>query len=103
MNTVQQEVDERSNLTGSNKFELLLFRLGGDHKGEHSELFGINVFEGKTRSVGADAYVAKFSSEDLASAIRAVVGTPGPDPEPTARQGPVRCPRSGRPCLRGRC
>lgn len=45
MKSVQQEVDERSNLTGSNKFELLLFRLGGDENGEHSELFGINVFK----------------------------------------------------------
>lgn len=45
MKTVQQEVDERTNLTGSNKFELLLFRLGGDANGEHSELFGINVFK----------------------------------------------------------
>ncbi|MES2264182.1 MAG: chemotaxis protein [Pseudomonadota bacterium] len=45
MKTVQQEVDERSNLTGTNKFELLLFRLGGDAQGERSELFGINVFK----------------------------------------------------------
>ena len=33
MKSVQQEVDERSNLTGTNKFELLLFRLGGDANG----------------------------------------------------------------------
>jgi two-component system chemotaxis response regulator CheV len=45
MKTVQQEIDERSNLTNSNKFELLLFRLGGDANGEHSELYGINVFK----------------------------------------------------------
>jgi len=45
MKSVQQEVDERSNLTNSNKFELLLFRLGADANGEHSELFGINVFK----------------------------------------------------------
>jgi two-component system chemotaxis response regulator CheV len=45
MKSVQQEVDERSNLTSNNKFELLLFRLGGDALGEHSELFGINVFK----------------------------------------------------------
>lgn len=45
MKTVQQEVDERSNLTGTNKFELLLFRLGGDAYGERNELFGINVFK----------------------------------------------------------
>src|SRR5690349_1119554 len=45
MSTVQQEVDERSNLTNSNKFELLLFRLGGDPNGDRNELFGINVFK----------------------------------------------------------
>lgn len=45
MKTVQQEVDERTNLTASNKFELLLFRLGGDANGDHSELYGINVFK----------------------------------------------------------
>ena len=45
MKSMQQEVDERSNLTGTNKFELLLFRLGGDAHGERNELFGINVFK----------------------------------------------------------
>jgi two-component system chemotaxis response regulator CheV len=45
MSTVLQEVDERSNLTNTNKFELLLFRLGGDANGERNELFGINVFK----------------------------------------------------------
>ena len=45
MKSVQQEVDERTNLTGSNQFELLLFRLGGDSNGDRSELFGINVFK----------------------------------------------------------
>src|SRR3954471_246075 len=45
MKSVQQEVDERSNLTGTNKFELLLFRLGVDERGERNELFGINVFK----------------------------------------------------------
>lgn len=44
MSTVQQEVDERTNLTSSNKFELLLFRLG-EASGDRSELFGINVFK----------------------------------------------------------
>ena len=45
MNSVQQEVDERSNLTNSNKFELLLFRLGVDSTSGNSELYGINVFK----------------------------------------------------------
>ncbi|MDB5746179.1 MAG: chemotaxis protein CheV [Massilia sp.] len=45
MKSVQQEVDESSTLAGTNKFELLLFRLGGDDSGNHNELFGINVFK----------------------------------------------------------
>jgi len=45
MSSVQQEVDERTNLTASNKFELLLFRLGTDGNSDRSELFGINVFK----------------------------------------------------------
>ena len=45
MSSVQQEIDERTKLTSSNKFEMLLFRLGGDAQGERSELFGINVFK----------------------------------------------------------
>jgi two-component system chemotaxis response regulator CheV len=34
MKSVQQEIDERTNLTNTNKFELLLFRLGGDENGD---------------------------------------------------------------------
>ncbi|AVO42029.1 chemotaxis protein [Simplicispira suum] len=45
MKTAQQEIDERTNLTSSNKFELLLFRLGTDSALGQSELFGINVFK----------------------------------------------------------
>jgi two-component system chemotaxis response regulator CheV len=45
MNTVMQEVDERTNLTANNKFELLLFRLGQASNSEQRELFGINVFK----------------------------------------------------------
>jgi two-component system, chemotaxis family, chemotaxis protein CheV len=59
MKSVQQEVDERSNLTGTNKFELLLFRLGGDAHGEHSELFGINVF--KIREIVAMPTITKVA------------------------------------------
>ncbi len=44
MNSVLQEVDERSRLAGTNKFELLLFRLGDDSGGRR-EIFGINVFK----------------------------------------------------------
>ncbi|MBI3432839.1 MAG: chemotaxis protein CheV [Hydrogenophilales bacterium] len=45
MQTIQQEIDERTNLTSSNKLELLLFRLGEDPGLARSELFGINVFK----------------------------------------------------------
>jgi two-component system chemotaxis response regulator CheV len=45
MKSVQQDIDERSHLAGTNKFELLLFRLGVDERGQRSELFGINVFK----------------------------------------------------------
>ena len=40
-----QEVDERTNLTSNNKFELLLFRLGEAPGTDRRELFGINVFK----------------------------------------------------------
>ena len=45
MSTVQHEVDVRTNLISSNKFELLLFRLGDTPSTGRSELFGINVFK----------------------------------------------------------
>lgn len=45
MKSVQQEIDERTNLAGTNKFELLLFSLGKDAVSNRSELFGINVFK----------------------------------------------------------
>jgi len=45
MNTASHEIDERTNLAASNKFELLLFRLGEAPGTDHRELFGINVFK----------------------------------------------------------
>lgn len=45
MKKMKSDVDERTSLTGSNKFELLLFRLGTDSALGQSELFGINVFK----------------------------------------------------------
>lgn len=45
MNTALHEIDERTNLTTSNKFELLLFRLGEASGNGQRELFGINVFK----------------------------------------------------------
>ncbi len=45
MSTALHEIDERTNLTANNKFELLLFRLGEVSNSDHRELFGINVFK----------------------------------------------------------
>lgn len=45
MKTVQDEVDERTRLTGNNKCELLLFHLGDGRSGVQRELYAINVFK----------------------------------------------------------
>lgn len=45
MKPALHEVDERTNLTATNKFELLLFRLGESARGKSRELYGINVFK----------------------------------------------------------
>lgn len=46
MDAFQKEVDERTNLTSNNKFEMLLFRLGNAAGDDGpGELFGINVFK----------------------------------------------------------
>jgi two-component system chemotaxis response regulator CheV len=45
MNTVENEINERAALTSSNKFELMLFRLGKCGGAGRSELYGINVFK----------------------------------------------------------
>ncbi len=45
MKTAQQEMQERTRLAGTNKFELLLFRLGESPGTGERELYGINVFK----------------------------------------------------------
>ena len=45
MKSAQHEIDERTRLAGTNKFELLLFRLGESRGTGRRELFGINVFK----------------------------------------------------------
>lgn len=45
MDSFQKDIDDRANLTLSNRFELLLFRLGASVHDAKSELFGINVFK----------------------------------------------------------
>ena len=39
------DIEARTQLAGSNKFELLLFRLGASPNSGHREFFGINVFK----------------------------------------------------------
>ena len=65
--SLQKDIDERTNLTGSNKFEMLLFRLGQAPGSDRSELFGINVF--KIREI-----VAMPSVTAMAGAPRHVIG-----------------------------
>ncbi len=45
MSDVMREVDERSKLAGTNKFELPIFRLGEDRNSKTREVFGMNVFK----------------------------------------------------------
>ena len=67
MSSIQQEIDERTNLTASNKFELLLFRLGVARQTGHAELFGINVF--KVREI-----VAMPAITEVAGAVSNMLG-----------------------------
>ncbi len=45
MNNFIKSVDERTNLAGTNRLELLLFSLGNDSQTGREEVFGINVFK----------------------------------------------------------
>ncbi|EHP44317.1 chemotaxis protein CheY [Cupriavidus basilensis OR16] len=45
MSSSMRDIDERTNLTNNNQFELLLFRLGESDQSAQSEMFGINVFK----------------------------------------------------------
>jgi two-component system chemotaxis response regulator CheV len=45
MSTPLHDANERTNLAGNNKFELMLFRLGEARGSDRRELFGINVFK----------------------------------------------------------
>jgi two-component system chemotaxis response regulator CheV len=45
MDDFQKDIDERTNLTSSNRLELLLFQLGASAENDPSELYGINVFK----------------------------------------------------------
>jgi two-component system chemotaxis response regulator CheV len=77
-----RDIDERTNLTNNNQFELLLFRLGdAEHSGQ-SELFGINVFKVReilvmppvTTVVGADPSILGMS--DIRGQVIPVIDLP---------------------------
>ncbi len=60
MQAEQLEIDQRTNLAGSNMFELLLFRLGVNPNRDRNELFGMNVF--KVREIMAMPEVTAVAS-----------------------------------------
>src|SRR3989338_5427160 len=77
MKAVQQDIDERTNLTSTNKFELLLFRLGTDSALGKSELFGINVF--KIREIVAMPSITPIAGTTQVLAFEAVEDIVGRD------------------------
>ncbi len=46
MHDMMREIDERANLAGTNRLEVLMFKLN-QKEGEESQLFGVNVFKVK--------------------------------------------------------
>lgn len=60
MQAEQLEIDQRTNLAGSNMFELLLFRLGVNPNRDRNELFGMNVF--KVREIMAMPEITAVAS-----------------------------------------
>lgn len=69
MDSVLKSVDERSNLVGSNRLEVLLFSLGRDKVSGRSDLFGINVF--KVREVIKMPFITK--APNLPPAVEGMV------------------------------
>jgi len=45
MSNLMKSIDDRTQLAGSNRLEILLFSLGKDRNTERDEVFGINVFK----------------------------------------------------------
>ena len=66
MQTIQQEIDERTNLTSSNKLELLLFRLG-DHRGADPADLPLEPGAVPRLTVAADMSVTFVSPPDDAA------------------------------------
>jgi two-component system chemotaxis response regulator CheV len=73
MNNFIQSVDERTNLAGTNRLELLLFSLGKDVNTDREEVFGINVF--KVREVMSIPEITK--APDMPASVEGMISLRG--------------------------
>lgn len=73
MANLMQSVDERTQLAGANRFEVLLFSLGKDEDSDREEIFGINVF--KVREVMHAPTITR--APDMPNAVEGMVSLRG--------------------------
>ncbi|KYC29239.1 Chemotaxis signal transduction protein [Sterolibacterium denitrificans] len=73
MSDLMKSVDERTQLAGTNKLEMLLFTLGHDSRTGRRETFGINVF--KVREVMRKPPIT--ASPDMPAAVKGMVSLRG--------------------------
>lgn len=73
MSKLMQSVDERTQLAGTNKLEVLLFSLGKDLDSGREEVFGINVF--KVREVMHTPEITQ--APDMPNAVEGMVSLRG--------------------------
>ncbi len=73
MTNFMQSVDERTNLAGTNRLELLLFSLGKDSNTKREEVFGINVF--KVREVMSIPPITQ--APDMPSSVEGMISLRG--------------------------
>jgi two-component system chemotaxis response regulator CheV len=78
MDNFQKEIDERTNLTSTNKFELLLFRVGtpDGSTDRPGELYGINVF--KIREIVPMMPITAAAGMTSPMLVQVDAGTPVP-------------------------
>ncbi len=73
MSKLMKSVDERTNLAGTNRLELLLFSLGKDVNTGREEVFGINVF--KVREVMSIPQITQ--APDMPAAVEGMISLRG--------------------------
>ena len=73
MSNLMKSVDERTNLAGTNRMELLLFSLGEDVNTGREEVFGINVF--KVREVMSIPEITQ--APDMPPAVEGMISLRG--------------------------